>query len=248
MVNFSKLKEKKESVGKIFKHDFLHEFDAYNVDSPAGRVYVTPDGKFPSVTSFLGAVTDKSFLIKWKEKLGEEAADIESKRCTDRGTGVHLSLEYLLRNTPDPLHAGIYKHMYNQLAVDLSINLECVMGLEIPLWSKKILGLAGRVDCVGIYKGEISIVDFKTSTKFKRIEHITNYILQCCCYAIMVEEMYSIPIDKLVIMIALESAIKPQIFTASKRDYLPLLASKIKEFRLIQQNKIIEPVSLFDSW
>ena len=38
--------------------------------------------------------------------------------------------------------------------------------------------LAGRVDCVAEFDGELSIIDFKGSTRKKRISDIDNYFMQ----------------------------------------------------------------------
>jgi ABC-type xylose transport system substrate-binding protein len=45
---------------------------------------------------------------------------------------------------------------------------------------------------------------------------IANYFMQCAAYAIMYEELTSVPINKLVVMIAVDDE-KPQVFI-EKRD------------------------------
>jgi hypothetical protein len=246
----SKLKEKRDSSNKQFRHCFLKEFNAHNVDTPSGRTYVTPDGVFSSVTTFLGALDkDSDWLEKWAEKLGgKDKADIELKRCGDRGTGVHLALEYLVKNTPKPEEAGDYQYMYRQIQTVMNIHVDDIYGLELPLWSK-VLKLAGRVDCIARYKGELAIIDFKTSSKTKLVGWITNYFLQTCCYQIMLQELYGLKATKLVIIIAVEGTDTPQVFIRDPKDYYHLLAEKLKEFRSIQEKtKKAENISLFDSF
>jgi hypothetical protein len=246
MVSLNKLKEKKNSLDKQFKTCFLKEYDAYSVDSPTGRKYITPDGEYPSVTTFLGELDkDASGLDKWAAKLGgKDKAIIETQRCADRGTGVHLALEYLLRNQPDPELAGDFKFMYRQIETLLRIHTDDIYALELPLWSK-LLQLGGRVDCIAKYKGILSIIDFKTSSNKKLSDWITNYFLQATCYSIMLEELYGLKAEQLVILIAVENGDTPQAFIRDRRDYTFLLSEKIKEFRLIQSNKK-KPVDLFD--
>ena len=42
----------------------------------ASRLYLTPDGEsLPSVTTILSKTQDKSFLKKWKERVGEKKAE-----------------------------------------------------------------------------------------------------------------------------------------------------------------------------
>ena len=249
MPDLSKLKEKRDFVNKTFKHCFLQEFNCYNVDTPDGRYYVTPSGdKYPSVTTFLSALdTDTTWLDKWAEKLGgKDKADAELKRCGDRGTAVHLALECLARNTPDPELARNYKSMYNQIANVLSIHVDDIYALELPLWSK-VLQLAGRVDCIARYKGELCIIDFKTSSRPKIADWIGSYFEQTTCYAIMAQELYGIKIDKIVIMVAVENGSEAQVFVRNPKDYYLILSEHIKEFRRIQKNKS-KIVSVFEDF
>lgn len=243
MATLDKLRERKNSMDKRFRHCFLEEYRAYNVDSDDGRYYVTPDGNFPSVTTFLSSLdTDKTWLDKWAEKLGgKDKAEIELNRCADRGTGVHLALENLLKNEPNPeVHAGDYKFMYRQIQTVMNIHVDDVYGLETPLWSNT-LGLAGRVDCIAKYKGRIAIIDFKTSTNPKRVDWITNYFLQTSCYAIMLQERYGIKAEQLVIVVGVEKPDKngseAQVFVRDPKDFYPLLAEQLKLFRDIQKKK-----------
>lgn len=241
MPSLDNLKARKNSLEKQFNHCFLQEFDAYNIDSPTGRKYVTPDGEFPSVTTFLSSLDrDTEWLDRWAEKLGgKDKAEAELTRCADRGTGVHLALEHLMKNDPKPELAGDYKHMYRQIETVLRIHVDDVYALELPLWSK-LMGLAGRVDCIAKYKGEIAIIDFKTSNKAKMAKWITNYFLQATCYSIMLEELYGIKAEKLVILVSVENEDRAQVFVRDRRDYTLLLAEKIKEFRAMMAKKEAE--------
>ena len=78
-----------------------------------------------------------------------------------------------------------------------------IHALEAPLYSKT-LKLAGRVDCIGEYEGELAIIDFKTSSKTKREEWIQDYFSQEVAYAIMFQELTGLKVKKLVTIIALK--------------------------------------------
>jgi len=58
---------------------------------------VTKDKKviatLPSVTTVQGEMSDKSFLVKWKERIGEEEANRISKLSMNRGTLMHRLIE-----------------------------------------------------------------------------------------------------------------------------------------------------------
>ena len=71
--------------------------------------------------------------------------------------------------------------------------------------------MAGRVDCIAEYNGELAIIDFKTSTKYKREEWIDDYFAQETAYAIMFQELTGLIPKKLVTIIACETG-EPQVF------------------------------------
>jgi len=64
------------------------------------------------------------------------------------------------------------------------------------------LKTADRADCVGKFRGQNHIIDFKTSSKPKKKEWIDNDIMQGSAYAVMWEEMTKIPIAYIAIIIA----------------------------------------------
>jgi len=76
--------------------------------------------------------------------------------------------------------------------------------------------LAGRVDCIAEYEGKLSVIDFKTARREKDVEHIQHYFMQASAYAVMFEERTGIPVNRLVIAIAVEDGFM-QVFQ-SKRD------------------------------
>ena len=89
-------------------------------------------------------------------------------------------------------------------------NIDNVYAQEVPLYSK-LLKLAGRVDCVAEYKGKLSIIDFKGSTREKRISDIDNYFQQATAYAIMWKELTGQTIDQIVILITSEDGSTQEI-------------------------------------
>ena len=96
------------------------------------------------------------------------------------------------------------------------------------MWSDKY-GVAGRVDCIGEYKGKLSIIDFKTSTNPRREEYNENYYIQCSAYAEMYEEQTGTPIDQIVVLVVTADG-EVQEFVRQKQDYLPLLSETIETF------------------
>ena len=97
-----------------------------------------------------------------------------------------------------------------------------VYAIEQPLYSD-VLGIAGRVDCIAEWNGNLAIIDYKTSTKEKNVDNIENYFMQCSAYAEMFEEITGKPIEDIVVAIAVEESNLPQIFVKKKYNYIPKL-------------------------
>ena len=67
-------------------------------DSNKTRLYKTPDGDFPSVTTILDKTKDKTFLFEWRKRVGEEEANRISKEAAGLGTVFHKHLENYIDN------------------------------------------------------------------------------------------------------------------------------------------------------
>ena len=195
------------------------------------RYYVSPNGKhLPSVTTFLSHFKGDS-ILKWRQKVGEEEANKISARASRRGTKFHSLMESYISNQEGFLDEKVMpdmKHAFNQFLPILD-KVDNVHYLETMLYSE-ILGLAGQVDCIAEYDGVPSIIDFKTSLKPKREDWILNYFEQCTCYSLMYEEMTGIQCKQIVVMIAVDHH-EPQVFVRNRRDYIPELARKVRQFR-----------------
>ena len=99
----------------------------------------------------------------------------------------------------------------------LDERLSIIYEQECPLYSK-YLGVAGRVDCVGVFDGVPSIIDFKTSRKLKKREWVTNYFQQEAAYAIMWEERTGMPITNLVTIMDVDNE-QPVVFKEHRDEW-----------------------------
>ena len=166
------------------------------------RVYLTPAGnKYPSVTTITG-MHKKAAIEKWRMRVGEEEANRVSKKATDRGTRIHsLCEDFLLGKNPE---ADMFDHdMFESIKYWLEDvdNIHC---LETPLYSD-FLQTAGTVDCIAEFQGKLSVIDFKTSSRPKEKEDISDYFMQCSAYAVAFEERTGIPINRLVIIMGVDN-------------------------------------------
>ena len=197
------------------------------------RFYPIPgaDKYYPSVTS-ITSFKNAAFFAGWRKKIGEEEANRITNRATQRGTAFHsitedyvkgeLNLDSYLAN--NPLSVRMFQSAKSTL--DRIDNIHC---LETFLYSH-YLGLAGRVDCIGEFDGELAVIDFKTSTKEKQENYIEHYFVQETAYAAMFLERSGIEVKKIVTLIATEEG-SVQVFEKyNLDDYLQLLKSYIEEF------------------
>jgi genome maintenance exonuclease 1 len=129
--------------------------------------------------------------------------------------------------TPQTSEDETTNRMFRNLS-SMVDTLDEVKAVEAPLYSD-LLKMAGRVDCVGIMNGEYCIIDFKTSSKMKREEWLTEYWCQATAYAIMWQERTGIAIPRIAIMMASEDG-KKKIFTKDSMSMVPLLKEKIDRY------------------
>ena len=191
------------------------------------RFYVTPEGKkYPSITTVLSGRNNEG-ILRWRQSVGSEVANNIMRGAAKRGTAVHTLVENYLNNEELSKQDVLPVALFTLLKPELD-NINNIRIQEGGLYSD-YYGVAGRVDCIADYKGVLSVIDFKTSTKEKKEEWVENYFIQGAAYCEMYEERFDQPIDRVVILIVTEDG-AVQTFSKRKDDYLPLLKSAIKEF------------------
>lgn len=206
---------------KLFRNDIIELPKLVRIDGEV-RYYETPDGqKYPSVTTVLSAMQDKTHLIKWRQRVGEEAAAKKTAQSARRGTATHLLCEKLVLNEPIDLkeEMPLSVHLFGQLKGYLEEHVNDIRSSEGALFSHK-LRVAGSVDLVASHDGDPAIVDFKTSYKNKRKDWIENYFMQAAMYSYMLYEMTGLYHPKLVVAIAIEEESQPQVFIEHVKDWI----------------------------
>ena len=195
------------------------------------RFYKIPDEeeliKMVSITSVTSHF-NKEIFIKWRKKVGNEEADRITKKATSRGTDMHTLTEHYLKNEELPKVQPISDFLFKISKTELN-NINNIHALEGPLYSRQ-LGVAGTVDCIAEYKGELAIIDFKTSKKPKPRDWIEHYFVQCMAYGCMLYEMTGISIKKLVIIMACENGECVVYEEYDKAKYIKLLGEYINKF------------------
>jgi|TARA_B110001454_G_C12664377_1_gene410902 genome maintenance exonuclease 1 len=227
--------QKKNKSPTFFPHEEVEikNNDLKQINRKSGRVYMDEEGnEYPSITSVL-SILSKEGIMKWRERVGEEEANRISGQAIAKGNEVHNLLEMyvgnelqrgLLQEAPMPYIMEIF----NSIQPIIDQNLSKVYATEQRLHSKH-LKVAGTVDCVGVWNGKNSIIDWKTSNKWKKKEWVSNYFMQCAGYSIMWEELTKMPITQLVVCIAGDQG--PQIFIEHRDNWDKELIETIDKYK-----------------
>ena len=168
------------------------------------RHYVFDKEKLPSVTTILDATQPaekRESLLRWKERVGEEAAERIKTSAAERGTAMHKILEKYVLEEGYLDQTDVGKQAHNMAIQIIQSGLSSVTeyyGTECTLYYPGLY--AGQTDLVGIHKGQDAIIDFKQSNKPKRLEWIGDYKLQLAAYAMAHNILFNTQITKGVVM------------------------------------------------
>ena len=184
--------------------------------------------KMPSITSVISWRNRNKFKA-WRKKVGEDVANNITRKATHRGTDAHTLIEEYLNNSETfsdvlPLSQFLFKQAKPELN-----KIDNILCQETALYSTQ-LGIAGSVDCIAEFDGELAVIDFKTSAKPKPREWIEDYFVQCAAYACMLYEMKGIMVKKFVIIMTCEDGECVVYEERDKKKYINLLSEYIREF------------------
>jgi genome maintenance exonuclease 1 len=147
----------------MFNHldNVLPQLERETIDGV--RYYSVPDAdqllKLVSITSVTSHFNKKIFE-DWRKKVGDKEADKITKQATSRGTDMHTLVEHHLKNEDLPKVQPLSDFLFKIAKPELN-KINNIHALEKSLYSK-VLGIAGTVDCIAEYNGELAIIDFKT--------------------------------------------------------------------------------------
>lgn len=189
------------------------------LDLPTGRVY-TLDGSdpVPSVTAILSGTKDRTHLDEWEQRVGKEEAERIKNDAATVGTHMHSVVERLLLNRPleTPrtwLQVKGYR-MGHILIETFFPHVDEVWGTEIPLlYTGKY---AGTSDCIGIYKGVPSIIDFKQTNRMKKRAWIEDYFVQLAAYAEAHNHQHGTDINQGVILMVAQDGTVQEFVTVGR--------------------------------
>ena len=167
-----------------------------------GRLYLTPEGEaLPSVTTILSKTKDRSFLKKWRAKVGEEEAEKIIRDSAKIGTALHLYIERFVNGDKykDLTEVGVQAEKMAQKIIDEAFkDITEIWGSEVHLYNPG--KYAGTTDMVGVYKGRPTIIDFKQTNRPKKREWVQDYLMQLAAYAAAHNAMFDTEIEQGVVL------------------------------------------------
>jgi len=201
------------------------------------RHYSLDGSNLPSVTTILKATQseeDKAGIAAWKERVGHKEAERISTEAKSRGSAMHSYLEkYLLGQLIQELVEENNKSkQMAEIIIENGIKnkMSEIWGVESTLYYPN--KYAGTADCICVYEGKETIVDFKQSNKPKKKEYIEDYFIQLGAYSLAHNIIYNSKITQGVVLLCTVD----NLF----QDF------KIEGEQLIQfQNKFLEKVEQF---
>ena len=217
-----------------YHHCFKNDLTRFNINQVRHYTKEGSDIAYPSVTSILSFINGPKFA-KWRARVGEEEANRVTKQATTRGTNLHTLFEHFLNNEDvtdrDEYKVPLINLMFNAAKPVLSTKIDNIFQQETFMSSDR-LGLAGTVDLIAEYEGELAVVDFKTSERTKPEEWLESYFVQLSAYWAMFSEATGVVPKKLVVFLVAENG-DIQIVERQGQDildYLRILRDYVSRF------------------
>ena len=209
-------------------HPEIPKIKQVNIDGV--RYYDTPDGTLISITSLLKNFTPQG-ILDWREAVGEEVANEVMRAAADRGSKVHKIIENCLSNKPENDLVGNYgelaARMFSQMVPALD-KIDRIRALEKGLYSTRF-GIAGRVDCIAEYDKELTVIDFKTSTR-KRDERNETHLVQASFYSLAWEERTGEKVSQIAILTTTEDG-ELDVYRDDPSNHVDRLEEMIEEYK-----------------
>jgi genome maintenance exonuclease 1 len=197
----------------------LPRYEPIRSHSGDERLYSTPVGSCPSVTTILSGSRDQSGLEAWREAVGTERADFISSFACFRGNGHHLNIERYLTDGTEPEYSFATAPYWKSSRPFLD-TISSPLLLEGAIWHPD--GFAGTLDCIAYLSEDglqPTLLDWKTADSPRKPDKIYEYSLQCAAYTAAANYVYGhlgLAITQAKIVIAIADS-PPQVETLDAR-------------------------------
>ena len=143
-------------------------------------------------------------LLEWDEEFGQNS---EPWPDYYPNSGVIYQLSQIGVSSHDGLPIYAVKLSYNadqdndeaRVLILGQCHAEEIYGVECTMHYPE--RYAGTADCVGVYEGKETIIDFKQSNKPKKAEYIDSWFLQTAAYSLAHNVVYNSNINACVILV-----------------------------------------------
>ena len=187
---------------------------------------------YPSVTSVLSFINGPKFA-DWRRRVGEEEANRVTKHATTRGTNLHTLFEHFLNNEDitglKEWEVPLVNLMFRAAKPHLAKHVDNIYQQETQMSSDRLC-LAGTVDLICEWDGELAVVDFKTSAKKKPEAWLEGYFVQLSAYWAMFSEKTGVVPKKLVVFLVAENGDIQIVERRNPLDYLKTLREYVSQF------------------
>ena len=144
-----------------------------------GRRHYEGEGRFlPSVTTIISRTKSEKAqegLQKWRDRVGEEAAEEIKKQAALVGTAMHKFLECHIKGIgyDDVTNVGIIGKRMAKVIIEKGLHvMDEYWGCEVPVYYPTFYG--GTADCTGVWADKPAVLDFKQTNKPKKEEWIED--------------------------------------------------------------------------
>ena len=170
------------------------------LNTDIGRSYQTPEGKiYPSSTTVVHLLNKKA-IEQWELSVGKEKAEQVRNQAAAHGSRWHLLMEDTLNKGIQKLsYTNEFSRAYRKVTKDVFPLISNVYAVEQRMYSDEI-EVAGTADLIADYNGVCSIIDWKTTSRFKTAKDVVSYWCQLASYAVMAKERYQLDIKQFVLV------------------------------------------------
>ena len=202
------------------------------------RKYLLGDEKYPSVTSVLSLTKseeDKASLELWKQRVGYKEANRIKNDASRRGTSLHSYIEDYLRGRVNESFFESNEQHKNMAKViienGIKGKLEEIYGMEATLINTRDK-YAGTADLIGIYRGNLTILDFKQANRPKKADYIQDYFLQLGAYTLAHDVVHGTKMKAGIILLCTKDILFQEfkIEGAELEMYQNLFLGRVKKF------------------
>ena len=160
------------------------------VNTPTGRLYETPVGLLPSVTTILKA----TMPVQQQKRLQKSSLS----GAASRGTKIHELIAAQLSGQPQDCPEELLE-FWNPVrkivaALTNPVAIECAV-------YHPTLRYAGTLDLIANWQDRLTIFDWKTSYRAKRLESMGSAAIQVAAYKAAFEQLFEIEVEQAAIVV-----------------------------------------------